>query len=166
MWPSSAPEASPVPTEIWPVPLTTSVPASSCIWPPTAPSGRSATTFRLQLRRGRLRPQPLYILRAARQVGIDKMRGVGLWVEVTVGQSRTHGQPAQKEKKTTWALRDKHCTIRSHHTHSKETESPAHLVGWSSLVRTGAASCVPNRSAQLCGRSQQASLHFPSRAPR
>lgn len=96
VWPSPPPEPSSVPSEIWSISLTAPVSTSSCIWSTSSTPGCSTTTVWLQLGGGRFRPQSLYFLCAAREMGIRqcKMQSIGLWVEVTVCQSGAHSQPA------------------------------------------------------------------------
>ena len=108
VWPPPPSEAPPVPSEVGPVPLPATVATPARVRPASPPSRRPApAALPLEFGGRGLGAEPLDLLGAAGQVGLrdGEVGGVGLGVEVAVGQSGAHRQPAWGETGRRRALR-------------------------------------------------------------
>lgn len=86
---STAPEATPVPSEVGSIALPPAVPSYSCWAPPAAPLS-PPTPLSLGFGGWRLGTKPLNVFCAAREVGHQEVGGVCFCIQVTICQCRAN----------------------------------------------------------------------------
>lgn len=95
MWASTASESPSIPTEVWPISLSTPITSARSGTTPSS-SRCTPTPFCHRFRRWGFGAESLDFFSTTRQVrvGLAEVGGVNFDVEVAIGQSGTHSQPS------------------------------------------------------------------------